>query len=124
MVNKGRLFLLFLGLMLFGVFLRLYHINSFGIFGDEKQSVLIAVANTNFGGMGKLMTPPATFTPSDYWESRGIKSWLDADARGDVSGNSLVHDMMLKLFSILFGKSDGALRSASVLPSMSAGVLP
>lgn len=114
MVNKGRLFLFFLGLMLFGAFLRLYHINSFGLFGDEKQSVLIGVANTNFGGMVKLLTPPATFTPSDFWQSRGIKSWLDADARGDVSGNSLVHDMMLKLFSILFGKSDGALRSVSV----------
>jgi len=114
MVNKGRLFLFFLALMLLGAFLRFYHINSFGLFGDEKQSALIAVANTNYGGMGKLLTPPATFTPSDFWESRGIKSWLDADARGDVSGNSLVHDMMLKLFSILFGKSDGALRSVSV----------
>lgn len=114
MVNKGRLFLFFLGLMLFGAFLRLYHINSFGLFGDEKQSVLIAVANTNYGGMGKLLNPPATFTPSEFWASRGIKSWLDADARGDVSGNSLVHDMMLKLFAMLFGKSDGALRSVSV----------
>jgi hypothetical protein len=114
MVNRGRLFLFFLGLMSFGAFLRLYHINSFGLFGDEKQSVLIAVANTNFGGMGELLTPPATFTPSDFWKSRGIASWLDADARGDVSGNSLVHDMMLKLFSMLFGKSDGALRSVSV----------
>ncbi len=114
MVNKRRLFLFFLGLMLFAAFLRLYHINSFGLFGDEKQSALIAVANTNFGGMRELLTPPATFTPSDFWESRGIKSWLDADARGDVSGNSLVHDMMLKLFATLFGKSDGALRSVSV----------
>jgi hypothetical protein len=114
MVKKGRLFLFFLALMFFGAFLRFYHINSFGLFGDEKQSALIAVANTNYGGMGKLLNPPATFTPSDFWESRGIKSWLDADARGDVSGNSLVHDMMLKLFSILFGKSDGALRSVSV----------
>ena len=81
MVNKGRLFLFFLALMLLGAFLRFYHINSFGLFGDEKQSALIAVANTNYGGMRKLLTPPATFTPSDFWESRGIKSWLDADAR-------------------------------------------
>ena len=114
MVNKRRLFLFFLSLMLAGAFLRIYQINSFGLFGDEKQSILIAVANTNYGGMGDLLLPPATFTPSDFWKSRGIKSWLDADARGDVSGNSLVHDMMLKLFATLFGKSDGALRSVSV----------
>ena len=115
MLNKRRLFLLFLGLMFFGAFLRIYRINSFGLYGDEKQSILIAVANTNYGGMGDLLLPPATFTPSDFWKSRGIKSWIDADIRGDISGNSLVHDMALKLFSFLFVKSDGALRSVSVL---------
>jgi hypothetical protein len=115
MVNKRRLFLFFLGLMFVGAFLRTYRINSFGLYGDEKQSILIAVANTNYGGMGNLLLPPATFTPSDFWKSRGIKSWLDADARGDVSGNSLVHDMSLKLFAFLFGKSDGSLRMVSVL---------
>lgn len=114
MVHKSRLFTLFLVLMLFGTVLRFYHINSFGLFGDEKQSTLIAVANTNFGGMAKLLSPPASFTPSDFWAARGIESWLDADARGDVSGNSLIHDMLLKFFSSLLGKSDGALRSVSV----------
>ena len=70
------------------------------------------------GGMGELMRPDKTFTPADFWAPRGIKSWLDADARGDVSGNSLVHDMMLKLFAWLFGKGDAAMRSVSVLFNM------
>ena len=118
MVNKRRLFLFFIGLMLVGAFIRIYRINSFGLYGDEKQSILIAVANTNYGGMGDLLLPPATFTPSDFWKSRGIKSWIDADIRGDISGNSLVHDMALKLFSssVLFIFNHLYVLSPIVLP--------
>lgn len=115
MKNKGLFVLSFFALMLLALGLRTYHIGQFGLFGDEKQSMLLAVGNTNFGGMTDLLAPPQTFTPEDFWKSRGLKAWLDADARGDVSGNSLVHDMMLKLFAFLFGKEDGVLRSVSVL---------
>ena len=104
--------------MCLGLILRTYHIANFGLFGDEKQSVLIAVGNTNFGGMSTLINPPAVFTPADFWAPRGIQAWLDVDARGDVSGNSLFHDMMLKLVANVFGKGDGALRSVSVFFNM------
>ncbi len=114
MKNKGLFVLSFFALMLLALGLRTYHIGHFGLFGDEKQSLLLAVGNTNFGGMTDQLAPPNTFTPEDFWKSRGIKAWLDADARGDVSGNSLVHDMMLKLFAFLFGKEDGVLRAVSV----------
>lgn len=115
MQNKIFILLAFVGLMLLAVFLRVYHIDHFSLFGDEKQSVLIGVANTNFGGMSDLLQEGKTFTSADFWADRGIASWLDADARGDVSGNSLVHDMMLKLFAQLFGHSDAVFRSVSVL---------
>lgn len=118
MTQKGKLFIVFFALMSLGLFLRTYHISNFGLFGDEKQSVLIAVGNTNFGGMSALMNPPAVFTPADFWAPRGIQAWLDADARGDVSGNSLFHDMMLKLVANVFGKGDGALRGVSVFFNM------
>ncbi|MHA8105257.1 glycosyltransferase family 39 protein [Aquirufa nivalisilvae] len=118
MKNKGLFVLSFFALMLLALGLRTYHIGQFGLFGDEKQSLLLAVGNTNFGGMTDMLAPPKTFTPEDFWKSRGIKAWLDADARGDVSGNSLVHDMMLKLFAFLFGKEDGVIRSVSVLFNM------
>jgi hypothetical protein len=108
----------FLFLMIFGLFLRVYHIGKFSLFGDEKQSILLAVGNTNIGGMVELMNPEFTFTPADFWKPRGIQAWLKADASGDVSGNSLLHDMSLKLTSYLFGKSDGAFRSLSVFFNM------
>jgi uncharacterized integral membrane protein len=114
MQNKIYLFLAFVGLMLLAVFLRIYHIDHFSLFGDEKQSVLIGVANTNIGGMSQVLLEGHTFTPADFWRDRGILSFLDADARGDVSGNSLVHDLMLKLFANLFGRTDAVFRSVSV----------
>jgi hypothetical protein len=117
-LKKELYFFVFLGLIMLALFLRVYHLGQFSLFSDERSSVLLGVANTNQGGMGELMRPDKTFTPADFWAPRGIKSWLDADARGDVSGNSLVHDMMLKLFAWLFGKGDAAMRSVSVLFNM------
>lgn len=118
MGNKTILVSAFFGLMILGFVLRFYHIGSFSLFGDEKQSMMIAVGNTNIGGMYDLMQPGKTFTPADFWEPRGIKSWLDSDARGDVSGNSLVHDMLLKIVAFIFGKGDGTVRSISVIFNM------
>ena len=118
MGNKTILVSAFFGLMILGFVLRFYHIGSFSLFGDEKQSIMIAVGNTNIGGMYDLMQPGKYFTPGDFWASRGINAWLDADARGDVSGNSLVHDMLLKLVAFIFGKGDATLRSISVIFNM------
>ncbi len=118
MGNKTILVSAFFGLMILGFVLRFYHIGSFSLFGDEKQSMMIAVGNTNIGGMYDLMQPGKTFTPADFWEPRGINSWLEADARGDVSGNSLVHDMLLKMVAFVFGKGDGTVRSISVIFNM------
>lgn len=118
MDKRYLLLFLFFVLMFFALMIRVYHIGEYGLFGDEKQSALIAVGNTNIGGMVALMNPDSTFTPSDFWSPRGIQAWLDVDARGDVSGNSLFHDMALKLTAWVFGKSDGALRGVSVLFNM------
>jgi hypothetical protein len=113
--NRSVQIVVFFTLLALGVFLRVYHLGNFSLFSDERSSVLLGVANINQGGMGELMNPEKTFTPADFWASRGIKAWFDADARGDVSGNSLLHDMLLKLFAFLFGKSDESMRSVSVL---------
>jgi hypothetical protein len=113
--NRSFQIVIFFTLLTLGIFLRIYHLGNYSLFSDERSSVLLGVANINQGGMGDLMNPEKTFTPADFWASRGIKAWFDADARGDVSGNSLLHDMLLKLFAFLFGKSDESMRSVSVL---------
>ncbi|MFM6949144.1 MAG: hypothetical protein ACKOWQ_09025 [Aquirufa sp.] len=114
-MNKKYLqFVVFVCLFALAFVLRVYHIGKFGLFGDEKQSVLLAVGNTNIGGMVDLMRPDTTFTPSDFWAPRGIQAWLKADASGDVSGNSLLHDMALKVSAFLFGKGDAVFRGVSV----------
>ena len=98
--------------------LRTYHIGHFSLFGDEKQSVMLAVGNTNLGGMPPWMAADSTFTPARFWEPRGISSWLAADAAGDVSGNSLFHDLSLK-FASIFSKSDASFRLVSVFFNLS-----
>ncbi len=113
--NRSLQVVLFFIILSTGIFLRAYHIGTYSLFSDERSSILLGVANINQGGMGDLMDPSKTFTPADFWADRGIKAWLAADAGGDVSGNSLVHDMMLKLFAFLFGKSDESMRSVSLL---------
>lgn len=118
MRKKYLQFIVLLVLLIFGLFLRVYHIGNFSLFGDEKQSALLAIGNTNIGGMVDLMNPDSTFTPADFWKPRGLNAWLSADARGDVSGNSLIHDMGLKMTAFLFGKSDSALRMLSVFFNM------
>ena len=114
MNKKSIVFGFLLLIIVFAITIRVYHIGRFGIFGDEKQSIMLAVGNTNMGGMVDLMNPDSVFTPKQFWAPRGIKAWLAADAAGDVSGNSLIHDMSLKLASFLFGKSDASLRIVSV----------
>ncbi len=117
-LKKQYYFFLLITLVLLSLFLRVYHLGNFSLFSDERSSALLGIANTNQGGMGDLMRPDKTFTPQEFWAPRGIKAWFDADSRGDVSGNSLVHDMMLKLFAFLFGKSDESIRGVSVMFNM------
>lgn len=114
-MNKkvAQFFLLFV-LIASAFAIRMHHIGQFGLFGDEKQSIMLAVGKTNLGGMPNWMSPDSTFTPAKFWKPKGLSAWLAADAAGDVSGNSLLHDMSLKWASIILGKSDSSFRFVSV----------
>ncbi len=115
MNKKSLIFWIFLFILIFATTIRVYHIGDFGIFGDEKQSIMLAVGKTNLGGMVDIMNPDSVFTPKQFWHPRGLSAWLKADAAGDVSGNSLIHDFFLASAAFLFGKSDATLRMVSVL---------
>jgi uncharacterized membrane protein len=105
----------FILIFIFAAILRFYHLGNFGIFGDEKQGILIAVGNVNIGGQRASMSPDKTFTPKDFWRTKTIKELFDASARGDTSGNATVHLLFMNIFGKLFGHSDFSLRSVSVL---------
>lgn len=104
-----------IAILVFASLLRFYHLGNFGIFGDEKQGIMVAVGNVNIGGKKALMAPDKTFTPKDFWQPKTIAELLDANARGDTSGNATVHLISMNIFGKLFGHSDFALRSVSVL---------
>lgn len=114
MSNKTAYIGLFF-ILVFASLLRFYHLGNFGIFGDEKQGIMVAVGNVNIGGKKALMAPDKTFTPKDFWQPKTITELLDANARGDTSGNATVHLIAMNIVGKLFGHSDFALRSVSVL---------
>ncbi len=105
----------FVIIFVFAALLRFYHLGNFGIFGDEKQGILIAVGNVNIGGQRAYMSSDKTFTPKDFWREKTIDELFDASARGDTSGNALVHLLSMNIFGKLFGHSDFSLRSVSVI---------
>ena len=108
-------YIILFSILLFASFLRFYHIGNFGIFGDEKQGIMVAVGNVNIGGQKEYMSPDKTFTPKDFWRSKTMTELLDANARGDTSGNAIVHLFSMSTFGKLFGRSDLSLRSVSVI---------
>lgn len=114
-MSKNTANIAFLFIFVFATVLRFYHINNYGIFGDEKQGIMVAVGNVNIGGKKALMAPDKTFTPRDFWQPKTIAELLDANARGDTSGNATVHLITMNVFGHLFGHSDGALRSVSAI---------
>lgn len=114
-MSKNTANIAFLFIVIFAALLRFYHINHYGIFGDEKQGIMVAVGNVNIGGKKALMAPDKTFTPKDFWQPKTIADLLDANARGDTSGNATVHLISMNIFGQLFGHSDGVLRSVSAI---------
>ena len=105
-------------ILVFASFLRFYHLGNFGIFGDEKQGIMVAVGNTNIGGQKTMMNPDKTFTPRDFWQPKTLSQLFDANARGDTSGNAIIHLLMMNVFGKVFGHSDFALRSVSVMANL------
>jgi hypothetical protein len=114
-MSNRTAYLSFIIIFIFASFLRFYHLGNFGIFGDEKQGILIAVGNVNIGGQKASMSPDKTFTPKYFWRAKTIDELFDASARGDTSGNALVHLFSMNIFGKLFGHSDFSLRTVSVI---------
>ncbi len=117
-INPQKELIIVFLLLLFALALRVYNIGSYGIFSDEKQGTLIALASTNYNGDHDLMDIKGVFTPEQFWRDKGYAKWADAYARGDTSGNSMFYNLIVKLFSILFGPEDGSLRMVALIFNM------
>ncbi len=115
-INKGTA--IRLGLLLIVAFaLRLYHSSTYGLYLDEKYTLVISQGVVMEGANQRdvFFTPGKTyFTPQEFWKEKTLADFITANIRGDI-GNSPSYYAVLWLWTKLFGLSDFSIRFPSVL---------
>lgn len=120
-----------LGLLLVSALcLRLFHVDRYGIFFDEKSTLLISqgicleganqrnvFTTTSTTPAGDTVYTLRPFTPAEFWAPKTIADFIEANIRGDI-GNSPTYYGILWLWTTVFGLSDLAIRLPSVLFSV------
>ncbi|MFN8356223.1 MAG: glycosyltransferase family 39 protein [Spirosomataceae bacterium] len=105
-------------LLLFVAFiLRLYKLDTYGLYIDEKVTLLVSQAISPEGANQQDIFSKPSFTPHEFWRDKSIVDFNEAVARGDW-GNSPAHYLVLNLWTKAFGLSDFSVRFLSVLFSV------
>lgn len=99
----------FLAIVLIGFVLRLYEIDNYGLWFDEECSVLAANGISDF-----IDTTSINFTNSMVKSQNTINNVIRSTIIYD-SGNSIAYNLMLHFWVQLFGNSDFAVRSLSLI---------
>jgi len=114
--SKNRtLWLTLILLLAFG--LRLYRSGTYGIYLDEKYTMVISQGIVMEGSNQHdvFFTPGKTyFTPAEFWSPKTIQDFIEANIRGDI-GNSPAYYAVLWGWMKVFGLSDFSARFPSVL---------
>ncbi|WP_460670555.1 glycosyltransferase family 39 protein [Larkinella ripae] len=113
---KHPVFLL-LPILLIAFGLRVYQSGSYGLYLDEKYTLVISQGVVMEGANQKevFFTPGKTyFTPREFWKAKTIDDFIEANIRGDI-GNSPSYYAVLWGWMQLFGLSDFSARFPSVL---------
>ena len=118
--NTSKKLLKFLPLttiLLLGLALRLYHLDTYSIFFDEKSTMVVSQGIVLEGANQKdVFTKPA-FTPADFWATKSLDDYYEAMTRSDI-GNSPFYYLLVHGWMDIFGLSDYSARSFSVLFSV------
>jgi uncharacterized membrane protein len=104
-------------ILLLAFVLRLYKSESYGIFLDEKYTMVISQGVVMEGANQKdvFFTPGKTyFTPAEFWKPKTFADFIEANIRGDI-GNSPAYYGVLWVWMELFGLSDLSARFPSIL---------
>lgn len=110
-----RPLLLLIILLAFG--LRIYQSGAYGLYLDEKYTLIISQGIAMEGANQKdvFFTPGKVyFTPQEFWKPKTLADYVEANVRGDI-GNSPVYYVLLWGWMQVFGLSDFAIRLLSVL---------
>ncbi|AQG80133.1 glycosyltransferase family 39 protein [Spirosoma montaniterrae] len=115
---SNRTALLGLGALLaLSLALRLYRLDTYAIYFDEKSTLLISQGVCLEGFNQKDVFAKPYFTPAEFWKPKTVHDFIEANIRGDI-GNSPAYYAVLKVWLNLFGLSDASLRMPSVIFSV------
>lgn len=101
-------------LLVLALALRLYRVGTYGIYFDEKSTLLISQGVCLEGFNQKDVFSKKYFTPAEFWKPKTFNDFIEADIRGDI-GNSPSYYGVLWLWMEVFGLSDTSLRMPSVI---------
>lgn len=104
-------------IILFSFGLRVYQLDTYGLYLDEKVTLLVSQAITPEGANLADLYAKKYFTPHEFWRAKTIHDFNDAVTRGDW-GNSAFYYLILHYWIDIFGMSDFSIRFISVLFSV------
>ncbi len=103
--------------LLAGLMLRLYHLDTYSIFFDEKSTMVVSQGIVLEGSNQKDIFTAATFTPAQFWSHKSLADYYEAMTRSDI-GNSPFYYFLLHWWMEIFGISDFTARFFSVIFSV------
>lgn len=115
---SGKDLLILTAILVAGLLLRLYHLDSYSIFFDEKSTMVVSQGIVLEGANQKDVFGTPTFTPAQFWSKKTIDDYYEAMTRSDI-GNSPFYYLLLHIWMEIFGLSDFSAR----IPSVIFGVL-
>lgn len=104
------------GILLIAFLLRIYQSGTYGLYLDEKYTLVISqgVVMEGANQHDVFFTPGKVyFTPREFWKEKTIHDFIEANIRGDI-GNSPVYYAVLWGWTEVAGLSDFAIRFPSV----------
>lgn len=101
-------------LLVLALGLRLYRVGTYGIYFDEKATLLVSQSVVMEGYNQKDVFGKKYFTPAEFWRPKTFNDFIEADIRSDL-GNSPAYYGVLWAWLEVFGRSDVSLRMPSVI---------
>lgn len=94
---------------------RMYKLDAYGLFIDEKFTLLTSIG-VSVGGANQreVFFEKPYFTPAEFWKQKTYADFQEAIARGEI-GAHLPYNFVLYAWRQVFGSSDGSMRFLSVL---------
>lgn len=103
-----------LAILMLALALRVYKLGDYGIFLDEKYTMVISQGIVMDGANQKDVFLQPTFTPKEFWKAKTLQDFFEANARGDI-GNSPAYYAVVYSWMRVFGISDFSARFPSVI---------